>query len=157
MGWEWKWSWKYLAENKICFKKLVKEKKLVKKFLHTKIVKFVFSSFLNTQLDYCNTVSKPCFPFTAVLLLTRVGGLEVIIWLTQFNCYCNWLLELILAKKKQWLWTTRETNWWSECQFHFFNRRLNRKEPWRKRTSWNVWFQRCVTCKYKTLIFFRKF
>ena len=42
------------------------------------------------------------FIFEAVLILTLagwvVGGLEVIIKLTQFNCYCNCQLELSLTK-----------------------------------------------------------
>ena len=58
-----------------------------------------------SQLDICYQGWKVMFLFKAVLILTRVGGwvggLEVIIKLTQFNCYCNCLLELSLAKRKK--------------------------------------------------------
>ena len=57
-----------------------------------------------SQLDIWNQSWIVMFLIEAVLYLPGwvggwVGGLEVIIKLTQFNCYCNCLLELRLAKK----------------------------------------------------------
>ena len=111
--------------------------------------------YFGLSWTWLSNVGKQCFWFEAVLILFWVGG-----WWgmridnkakTQFNCYCNCLLELSLAKEKKkysrdcgWPWRP----WPNTCRKKEEKKKAKvgdnkgqathgaRKHAWRTQAAW---------------------